>query len=410
MMKSSGRLIFLVVSILFTTKVKAQLTPDQTLGAESSTVKAIDQLNDRIDNGAIRGTNLFHSFEEFNVNQGRGVFFNSPAEIQNILTRVTGGNVSNILGQLGVLGEANLFLLNPNGIIFGENASLDLNGSFISTTADALQFGEQGFFSAVDPEMPPLLTVQPSAFIFNQLNANPIENNSMATAGIDPVGNETFGLRVPDGSSLLMVGGDVVLNGGSLQARGGRVELAGLQGKGTIGLDIQNEEFSLTIPDSTTLSNIVLNQDAEVNVRGEDGGSIAINAQNFRLLEGSGFRGGIDAGLGSSDSQAGDIDINVTKATELTDGSLISNIVNIDAMGNSGDVNLTTDSLSLINGSVISTSSFGRGDSGNINIDATNLIEIADGGGLNATTFSMGNAGNININTEGNISFDGQSK
>ncbi|MEM7760634.1 MAG: filamentous hemagglutinin N-terminal domain-containing protein [Cyanobacteria bacterium P01_A01_bin.40] len=408
MMKSSVRLIFLVVSILFTTKIKAQLTPDQTLGAESSTVKAIDQLNDRIDNGAIRGTNLFHSFDEFNVDQGRGVFFNSSTDIQNILTRVTGGNVSNILGQLGVLGEANLFLINPNGIIFGENASLDLNGSFISTTADALQFGEQGFFSAVDPEMPPLLTVQPSAFIFNQLNANPIENNSMAIAGIDPVGNETFGLRVPDGSSLLMVGGDVVLNGGRLQARGGRVELAGLQGKGTIGLDIQNEEFSLTIPDSTTLSNIVLNQDAEVNVRGADKGSIAISAQNFSLLEGSIFRGGIDAGLGSIDSQAGDIDINVTKATELTDGS-ISHIVDDDSMGNGGDINITTSSLFLNSGSKVSTSPFGEGNGGSININAINLIEIADGSNLNSSTFGTGNAGDININTEGTLSFDANS-
>ena len=191
----------LVISIIFSTEVKAQLTPDQTLGTESSTVNTIDELNDRIDNGAVRGENLFHSFAEFNVGQGRGVFFNSPADISNILTRVTGNNISNILGQLGVLGEANLFLINPNGIVFGEDASLDLDSSFVSTTADVVQFGEQGFFNAVDPETPPLLTVQPSAFIFNQLNAQPIVNNSIAPAGIDPVGNDTFGLRVPDGSS-----------------------------------------------------------------------------------------------------------------------------------------------------------------------------------------------------------------
>ena len=89
-----------------------------------------------------------------------------------------------------------MFLINPNGIVFGEDASLDLGGSFISTTADAVQFGEQRFFSASDPQMPPLLTIQPSAFVFNQLNANPIINNSIAEAGIDPVGNDTFGLRV----------------------------------------------------------------------------------------------------------------------------------------------------------------------------------------------------------------------
>ena len=78
---------------------------------------------------------------------------------------MTGGNASNILGTLGVDGAANLFLMNPNGILFGENARLDLGGSFVGTTANGVQFGEQGNFSATNPEAPGLLTVNPDDFI-----------------------------------------------------------------------------------------------------------------------------------------------------------------------------------------------------------------------------------------------------
>ncbi|MDV2997617.1 MAG: hypothetical protein N4J56_007322 [Chroococcidiopsis sp. SAG 2025] len=65
-------------------------------------------------------------------------------------------------------GAANLFLLNPNGIVVGQNAQLRIGGSFVASTADAIQFGEQGFFSATDPNAPPLLTVNPSAFLFTK--------------------------------------------------------------------------------------------------------------------------------------------------------------------------------------------------------------------------------------------------
>ncbi|WP_017715154.1 two-partner secretion domain-containing protein [Kamptonema formosum] len=94
----------------------AQIAPDATLGAESSAVKPIDGQIDRIDGGAIWGANLFHSFREFNIGEGRGVYFSNPAQIQNILTRVTGSNPSNIFGTLGVLGNGNLFLIQNPGI------------------------------------------------------------------------------------------------------------------------------------------------------------------------------------------------------------------------------------------------------------------------------------------------------
>ncbi len=89
--------------------VLAQIVPDNTLGAEGSVVTP-DVINgissDRIDGGATRGANLFHSFSDFNVGEGRGAYFANSAGIENILTRVTGGNPSNIFGRLGVLDGA----------------------------------------------------------------------------------------------------------------------------------------------------------------------------------------------------------------------------------------------------------------------------------------------------------------
>jgi filamentous hemagglutinin family protein len=100
----------------------AQVIPDTSLETENSVVSLNVNIKglpaDRIDGGATRGENLFHSFDQFNVGNGQRVYFTSPAGIKNILMRVTGNNLSNILGTLGVDGGANLFLLNPNGIIF----------------------------------------------------------------------------------------------------------------------------------------------------------------------------------------------------------------------------------------------------------------------------------------------------
>ena len=129
--------------LLFPFPAIAQIIPDNSLGRESS--RAVpDTINnlpsDRITGGAIRGVNLFHSLREFSIPQGRGAYFENPTGIANIFTRVTGGSPSNILGTLGVLGNANLFLINPKGIVFGPNARLDVRGSFLAATADSIVF------------------------------------------------------------------------------------------------------------------------------------------------------------------------------------------------------------------------------------------------------------------------------
>ncbi|UBF28638.1 filamentous hemagglutinin N-terminal domain-containing protein [Kovacikia minuta CCNUW1] len=164
------------------------VVPDTTLGTENSTVvqdvTIQGILSDRIDGGAVRGINLFHSFLQFGVDANRGVYFTNPIGVENILTRVTGGNPSAILGRLGVLGNANLYLLNPNGIIFGPNASLDVQGSFIASTATGIALGE-GEFNVTEPETSTLISVQPGTLFLTALatQQSSITNQANLTAG-----------------------------------------------------------------------------------------------------------------------------------------------------------------------------------------------------------------------------------
>jgi filamentous hemagglutinin family protein len=158
--------------------VAAQLIPDVNWGESASRIRPeiLDQQTiDLIEGGVQRGGNLFHSFVQFNIDTNQRVYFASPNSTQNIFTRVTGGTSSNIQGVLGVAGNANLFLLNPAGMLFGPNAQLDVRGSFIGTTASAVEFGDQGSFVVTQPNAPPLLTIQPSALQFAQAAASPID-------------------------------------------------------------------------------------------------------------------------------------------------------------------------------------------------------------------------------------------
>ncbi|UBF25615.1 filamentous hemagglutinin N-terminal domain-containing protein [Kovacikia minuta CCNUW1] len=195
----------------------AQIIPDGTLGNERSRVVPAQQIRGLpavlIEGGAQRGVNLFQSFLEFNVGSGQRVYFANPTGIQNILSRVTGTNPSQILGTLGVNGTANLFLLNPRGILFGSNARLDIAGSFVASTADQLVFENGLQFSATNPQAPPLLSV----------SLNPgLQYGTAYRGNITNHGN----LAVGAGQTLSLAGQTVTSRGG-LTAPGGTVQVLG---------------------------------------------------------------------------------------------------------------------------------------------------------------------------------------
>ncbi|MEH2181982.1 two-partner secretion domain-containing protein, partial [Nostoc sp.] len=383
----------------------AQIIPDRTLGDRSSritpNVNIKGSVGDRIDGGAIRGANLFHSFQEFNVGQLQRVYFANPTGISNILTRVTGSKVSNILGTLGVDGSANLFFLNPNGIIFGQNARLDVSGSFIATTANSFVFGNGLEFSATNPQTPSaLLTVNPSALFFNQLQAGSIENRSIAPAGIDPSGLKASGLRVPNGKSLLLVGGNVSMDGGNLNAYGGRVELGGLAAPGNVNLLFNRDNLSLKFPLNVTRADISLTNKAGVFVTGAGGGNIAINARNIDILGVSGLYAGIGVGLGTPKSVAGDITLNATGEIKIAGfGSMIDNFVEQEAKGKGGNITIDSGDFSLQDGAQLEALTDGQGNAGNVTVSAKNAVDLAFGFIVSFVDFGgVGKGGNIDIN------------
>lgn len=153
----------ITLGLAFTLPSFSQVIPDNTLGRESSvltpSIPSQGDFLDRIDGGAIRNNNLFHSFSELNVEVGQRLYFANPADIDNIISRVTGDSASNVFGTLGVLGNANLFLINPNGIVFGPDAELDVRGSFVASTADRLVFESGYAFTTTNPDLPPLLAL-----------------------------------------------------------------------------------------------------------------------------------------------------------------------------------------------------------------------------------------------------------
>jgi len=446
--------------------VSAQVRGDRTLGTENSIVTPNIEINgilsDRIDGGAIRGNNLFHSLSELSVSEGGAIYFSNPPGITNIINRVTSSNPSSIMGTLGVLGNANLFLLNPNGILFGPNSALDLKGSFIGTTANAIQFDKQGVFSASDPQIPPLLTVNPSAFIFNRLRPSAISLNSSA-------------LTVPDGKSFILLGGNLTLTNSNLDVPEGRVELGSVGGSGTVALTVNGNELSLNFPQSLELANVILEQASLVDTSGDRGGEIQLTGNNINLTgasslisETSGFQKGGTIALTARDTieiigippsvgsftfgqgDAGDIVIN-TKKLILREGAQISTssiasgegagnggqlIVNASesvelrgkvsgnlpsslvavtvADGKAGNIIVTTKDLTIQKGAVINAESLGIGNiidgqelsatgaGGNITINASNSVSILDGDyltGIRIGTDGVGNAGNLTLNT-----------
>ena len=383
-----------VLIVVNCARATAQIIPDDSLGNERSIVTPDVEIKgspgDRIDGGAIRDSNLFHSFEQFNIGNLQRVYFTNPAGITNIFSRVTGNNLSEIFGTLGVLkdtaphinGDANLFFINPNGIIFGENASLDVGGSFAASTADAIQFGDRGFFDATDPETPPLLTIKPSAFFFNQINPGRIENRSTAPTGIEQLETPLSGLRVADGKSLLLVGGDITIDAGGLHAPNGQIELAAAAANGTIGLNFDGNNLSLSFPEDIERADISLANEAFVNTSGDGGGAIQVWGEQVKLSDGSQIAAttlGAKSGRGLTVNASESVELTGTTGDKLLSSGLFTQT---GGTGNAGDLTITTKDLRVENGARVLTGTFSQGNAGALTVNASESVQMTGGTGF----------------------------
>jgi len=390
---TSSKILVILTILLHHKYVNSQIVPDRTLDSESSVIKSIDRLKEQIEGGAIRGANLFHSFQEFNVGEGQSVYFTNPAGIENILTRITGNNASNILGKLGVSGAANLFLINPNGIFFGANATLDIRGSFIATTADEIALGENGLFSATEVQNNNLLSVAPSALFFNQIATKPGNIINNATE---------IGLEIPRKETLGLVGNQVIIDGGKLRTEQGRIEIGSVGSNSVIKLENRENNYVLNYSEVEKFNNIEVKNQAVVDVSGEGSGEIQIQGNVIEIKEKSRIQADT---LGSK--TGGNISLTASESIEIND-SLVDTDVARGATGNGASIITNTPGLTLTNRGEISAETFGEGDGGSIEMNAadvevSNSFISADSKNNNDNDIArttIGKAGNLTINTQ----------
>jgi filamentous hemagglutinin family protein len=390
--------------------------------------------------GQKAGKNLFHSFQTFNINAKESATFSGPSSIQNVISRVTGGSLSRIDGQLKcTIPNANFYLLNPVGVIFGADASLDVGGSFHVSTADYLRLGDHERFYATPLAGEVLSSAAPTAFGF--LNDTPAPIRLEGKGKVDQSVNT--GLSVSEGKTISLIGGDIDIKGtsyysklkdndipaGSLSAPGGQINLISAASRGEAVMtesapDVSSFQKMGTVKMSdlaqievSTYAGIGKMSTAEVNAldgTGKGAGSVYIRAEQFvadkSIIEAStiGDKNGgtvsVEADAIALKNQshiysdtfrqgkAGDIVLSgrnngSARSVELSGSSNVySNTENQKATGDAGDILIKADNVSLsaqyvcktcVNFSEISSYSKTIGQGGNITIEAPESVKIS---------------------------------
>ncbi|MFK5969953.1 MAG: filamentous hemagglutinin N-terminal domain-containing protein [Candidatus Marithrix sp.] len=435
--------LIILISII-TISTNAEIITDGTLGQQVNLPGSNFQITS--DLGQQLGGNLFHSFQDFNLNSSETATFSGSNSIQNIISRVTGGNPSNIDGLINsTIPNADFYFLNPYGIIFGPNAKLDIQGSFHASTADYLRLGENGQFNAHNPSNS-ILTVAPvEAFGFL--------GNSVAPISIQGKGNinqiDQAGLIVPAGKTLSLIGGNIKISNGSfidsievdesergfaseygqainlpdVAAPSGRINLVTVASQGEVKLGI---DF-IDVSSFTKLADLSITNNSMAQTSGKAGGSIFIRSQQFNLYD------SIVEGNTLGVKNGGIINIQVEHLIAEESAEISAQTM---ASGKSGSIDITADKMELYEGAIVTTEATGVGEGGNIfikvaetlgvygqsstgfasnitassasiglntgdagyiNIQAGNLI-LTDGGAINNVTFGDGKGGDIILN------------
>ncbi len=311
--------------------VWGQAVPDRTLPVPSQveTVGAVT----RIQGGTVAGPNLFHSFTRFGVPAGTTTHFAVDGAISRVIARVTGAEPSAIEGVLRVGGSADLFLLNPNGLRFGEGARLEIGGAMWAAAARAVTFAD-GFRWDTDTASPLLSVSVPTGL-------------QMGTGAIAWVGANGVG-------SMTLVGADIALTDSRL--RGPAVHLVAT---GTAPF------FSLTETLGQANGNLILTR-SQIDVRGAGGGRVTLRGGDIRL----GDRSEIEAsGQGSQNSQGVWI-----QGDRLTvSGSDIFVDVDRGGSGRGGDLVLDVGELRVQEGGQLSVSTYGAGAAGTLRFQGDRL-------------------------------------
>lgn len=405
--------------------VSAQIVPDNTLGVHSS------QLDGNIiRRGEKRGENLFHSFREFSIGEGQSFKFSNHPGVTRIFSRVTGNKPSEIRGTLGVLGNADLFLINPRGIIFGPNARLDLKGSFIGTTADSVVFAD-GIFGASNRESSTILSVNVPLGLQINATVGQILNQSVAiNKGITFVEGQSpdfdkYLRETPTGllvgatdKTLALIGGDILFeNGAKVTNFDGHIEL-GSVGEGEVTLNPSSSGWSFSYEKVARFGDVKFSQRSKLQpfpLENLTTTQIQARRINFSGLEGGVFS--VNSAAAEEPIAGGLTKLIATESIELDDGTVLINAtVNL---GEAGNIVIESPKFRLDNNSMIVANSTGVGDpdnpsqvpggkSGSVIINAPELVEINHGSLIDATSILTTEGGNIEIQSN-SITLDNQS-
>ena len=424
-LKADKKDLWFIMSLLFCAfftnilEASAQITPDTTLPTNSIAIPNANGDLITITGGTNLGNNLFHSFQEFSVLDSQTAFFDNGATIENIFSRVTGASISNIEGIIRANDTANLFLINPNGIIFGPNATLDIGGSFLGSTADSIQFSDGSFYSAVDPQAPPLLTINIPVGL--QYGAKPgdiiVQGNGNNTGFRDTSVNDyslikdfrPTGLQVATGNTLALIGGNIALDGGNLTAAEGHIELGSVQ-EGIVKFDGDNGIGKFDYQQVTGFQDIALVNAASVEVSGNSSGTVDVQGQNISLTDASAILSNT-----SGDGTAGSINLNGRESVQVTGVSqtqipfvsYVSTGTAPNSTGQGANLNINTNYLLIAGGAQVDSPVFGSGDGGTLSVNAEQ-VELISGSGVAGPSGlftpivpgATGDGGDINVETD----------
>ncbi len=351
-------------------QIHTTITPDGTLGTEVIQHGNVHEITGGKRPG--NGPNLFHSFDRFDVGTGDTAHFIGQPRIENIIGRVTGGNASMIDGTLQ--SDATLFLLNPQGMVFGPNATLGINGSFYMSTADELHFEDDVVFEATYETQGLLSMAAPQAFGF--------------LAG--PAGDITIEgsrLTVPSGETLGITGGHMTIEGGRLRALSGTLSLTSIADVAAPA-EAPLSAAGMVASKGMKLGHVTITGGTALEADGDGGGLVAIRSGRLTVAQAT-----VSADNdGNVDRDGASIDIDVTDAFNLRDDSVLSVISR--AAGRGGDVIVSAGTLAVTGGSAILTQSRNSSIGGRVDIRAER-IQLAEEAVIRTDARNRGRGGDV---------------
>lgn len=369
----SARVAVLAGVILAPVLLVAGVVTDGTVGAAGAIGKVGNDFAIPHTLGTKVSGNLFHSFSEFNLATGESGTFSGPGDVANILARVTGGSASSIDGTLrSTIPGANLYFINPKGVIFGPNAALDIDGSFTATTADHLKLSDGGRFDATTPANDVLTAAPVSAFGF--LSAQPAAITATSST-----------LTAAAGKKMAFVAGDLSFDRATLTAPSGRIDLWSSKAPGDVAASTGAGAVSGAIDLLRT----------RVDAGGDPAGSVVIRGGRLAMNRSSVISDNTGAGAG------GGIDVRVSAAAAIDLASRI--FTSTRAAGSAGDVSVRAGSVTVSTDSVVGSqataTTTATAKAGDVQV-AAETVAVTDGSSISASTFGLGQGGLVDVQAE----------